>query len=149
MEYKRYKSVLEELRVMEENRSQQEKRGNTIAELKSIATKALVDAELESITLFKLLRVFEITMRNFETEQKRTVHKIFKYSYTIQGQQAFIMETVAKLKKADFGAIFGVLNDRVHAIITFLGLLELLNLQKVSIVQGEGINNFWLTTHES
>jgi len=32
----------------------------------------------------------------------------------------------------------------VHAIVTFLGLLELLNLQRVVITQGEGFNNFWV-----
>jgi len=28
--------------------------------------------------------------------------------------------------------------------VTFLALLELLNLQQVQILQGEGINNFWV-----
>ena len=44
-----------------------------------------------------------------------------------------------------FKSIFGECENRVHAIVTFLGMLELLNLDKLKIVQGEGINNFWLT----
>ena len=47
--------------------------------------------------------------------------------------------------KTGFKNIFGECENRVHAIVTFLGMLELLNLDKLKIVQGEGINNFWLT----
>ena len=32
--------------------------------------------------------------------------------------------------------------------MTFLALLELLSLQKMKLVQGEGANNFWLTISE-
>ncbi len=146
LEYKRYKSVLEEMRVMEEQRGKQKERGNVTAELKSLATKALVDIELESVTLFKLLRAFE---RSLERYQSRTapkpVHRIYKYNYTIQQQQSYIQSKIKKGKKTGFSDIFQVCEDRMHAIITFLALLELLNLQQVNIIQGVGINNFWLT----
>ena len=33
----------------------------------------------------------------------------------------------------------------MHAIVTFLALLELLNAQRIRIIQGMGVNNFWLT----
>ena len=58
LEYKRYKSVLDEMRKMEETRSKQEDRGNISRELKVIANKALVDVELESLSLFKILKTF-------------------------------------------------------------------------------------------
>ena len=45
----------------------------------------------------------------------------------------------------DFNHIFTALEDRVHAIVTFLALLEMLNRQEIILIQGEGINNFWLT----
>ena len=44
----------------------------------------------------------------------------------------------------DFALLFGGLDNRIHAIVTFLALLELLNMQLIEIIQGEGINNFWL-----
>jgi len=101
LEYKRYKSVLDDMRAMEEKRSKQEDRGNISRELKVIANKALVDVELESLTLFKILKTFEKVMDRYEDENRK--------------------------------------------IVTFLGMLELLNLDKLHIIQGEGINNFWLT----
>lgn len=146
LEYKRYKSVLDEMRQMEEKRSKQEERGYISKELKSIATKALVDVELESLTLFKLLKTFEKVMDRFEDEnRKKKVHTVVDYDYTIQGQQVFILSKVKKGVKTGFKTIFGTCENRIHAIVTFLGMLELLNLDKLKIVQGEGINNFWLT----
>ena len=59
LEYKRYKSVLDEMREMEEKRSKQEDRGNISRELKVIANKALVDVELESLSLFKILKLLK------------------------------------------------------------------------------------------
>jgi segregation and condensation protein A len=145
LEYKRYKSILEEMRQLEEDRSAREARGNTTDELKDIAVKALVDSELEHLTLFKLLRVFERLMTQFEVEKNRPVHRIYTYHYTVETQRDYILGKIERGKKADFAHIFAALDDRVHAIVTFLALLEMLNRQEIRIIQGEGINNFWLT----
>ncbi|MCG8327370.1 MAG: segregation/condensation protein A [Chitinophagales bacterium] len=145
IEYKRYKSVLEEMRQMEELRGQQRHRGNVTRELRNIATKALVDAELESLTLFKLLRAFERVVERFEYANPSTVHRVYQFSYTIEDQQTFIISKVKKGGKANFKDVFGACQNRIHAIITFLGLLELLNLQMITITVGLGVNNFWLS----
>lgn len=148
IEYKRFKATLTELRALEETRALREKRGYTVAELQNIGQKALIDVELQDLTLFRLLKVFQNVMRKYETEQKRTIHTIIKYNYTIQAQQEFIFSTLRHDQKANFQMIFGNLENRIHAIITFLALLELLNLQRVQLVQGEGFNNFWLETSD-
>jgi len=146
LEYKRYKSVLEEMREMEAIRSKQEDRGNISRELKVIATKALVDVELESLSLFKILKTFEKVMDRYEDEhRKKKIHTVVDYNYTIQGQQQFILSKIKEGVKTGFKSIFGECENRVHAIVTFLGMLELLNLDQLKIIQGEGINNFWLT----
>ncbi len=148
LEYKRYKSVLEEMRLMEDERAQREGRGNISRELKDIATKALVDSELEDVTLFKLLRVFERLMRQAEEQEKRPVHRIYTYNYTVESQREYILAKISGDDKTDFERLFGGLENRIHAIVTFLALLEMLNLQILTITQGEGINNFWVVKHE-
>jgi len=145
LEYKRYKSVLEEMRQLEESRSLRNHRGNTSRELKHIATKALVDAELESINLFKILRAFERVMQRFEDSHPGTIHEIVQWGFTIENQQNYIVEKVTTFKNVTFKMLFGSCENRIHAIVTFLALLELLNMEKVSIVIGEGNNNFWLS----
>lgn len=144
LEYKRYKSVLEEMRILEEKRSLQNDRGNVSRELKQIATKALVDIELESVTLFSLLKAFERVMQRFDDKNPGMVHEIVQFSYTIEEQQQFIFSQIETLQRASFQQIFSYCRNRIHAIVTFLAMLELLNMDKISITVGEGINNFWL-----
>lgn len=146
LEYKRYKSVLEELREMELKRSKQFERGNTAQELKKIAQRALVDIELESISLFKLLHTFEKVMEQFQSrETPPQIHQIVQYNYTVDHQRQYIIDLVERKEKTSFSTLFRICENRIHAIVTFLALLELLNQQEVTLVQGVGINNFWVT----
>ncbi len=144
LEYKRYKSVLDELRQLEEQRAMRATRSNVAGELAQIATKALVDVELESVTLFKLLRTFERMMQRFEEEKPRTIHEIAQFNYTVEAEQDHILQSVQGGATAKFRTIFADCKNRIHAIVRFLALLELLNLARVHITVGEGYNNFWL-----
>ncbi len=148
LEYKRYKSVLDDLQKLEESRSKKFPRGNIARELRTIATKALVDAELESLTLFKLLKTFERLMQKLEDSKPGIIHKVYTFSFTIEEQRAYISSKVAGGKRAGFKDIFSTCQNRIHAIVTFLALLELLNMQRIKLTQGEGLNNFWLTEGE-
>lgn len=145
LEYKRYKSVLEELQVMEADRAKKEERGNVSRELKRIATKALVDAELESLTLFKLLKTYEKVLQRFEDANKIVVHTVVKYNYTVTKQRTFLTNLVKGRERVDFQEVFMTCENRVHAIVTFLALLELLSLLHIKLEQGIGKNNFWLS----
>ncbi len=59
MEYKKYKSVVEQFHKMEETELMKEKRGNLMKELRQLAEVSNVEAELQDVDLFKLLTVFE------------------------------------------------------------------------------------------
>ncbi|MFN0014672.1 MAG: segregation and condensation protein A [Saprospiraceae bacterium] len=146
LEYKRYKTVLDDLRRLEEMRAFMTPRGFATAELRKLAESTLADAEMESVSLYKLLRVFERLLTRFEEDQKaRRVHTVYNFNYTIQGQREYLQSKIRRGEQAPFEEIFLVLENRVQAIVTFLALLELLNAQEVVLVQGEGMNNFWLT----
>lgn len=144
LEYKRYKSVLDDMRDLEESRALRNHRGNVARDLKIIANKALVDVELESLTLFKLMRAFENVMSRLEDKKKKAVHRVFTYEHTIQGQQVFILSKIKRGQKMDFKSLFGECKSRMHAIITFLAMLELVNLERLKCIPGEEINSLWL-----
>jgi len=148
MEYKRYKSVLDDMRKMEADRSLRNIRGNTTKDVRKIAETALVDIELESLTLYKLMKTFQRVLNRLEDKKKKAVHKVFTYNYTVSGQQIQILAKIKQFKRIDFEAVFGDCEDRMHAIINFLALLELVNLQRVTCIQGVGVNNFWLSAGE-
>ena len=47
--------------------------------------------------------------------------------------------------EASFSEIFDACESKIHAVFIFLGMLELIQQQLLSIVLGEGNNNFWLS----
>ena len=144
IEYKKFKEVLDELSMLEDFRNERFTRGNLGFELQEIAEKALVDVELESISLYKLLQTFQKVLRRYEDEANKPVPKIVNYPYTIDEQQQYLLQLIQSNGKTRFENVFLNLDNRMHAVVTFLALLELLNTQIFKIVQGEGINNFWV-----
>lgn len=149
LEYKRYKSTLDDLRRMEEVRAFMNPRGYAEIELKHLSEQAIADGGYESVSLYKLLRVFERLMARLDEEKKsKRIHTVYNFNYSIQGQREYLQTVIKKGEKADFEHIFLQLENRIHAIVTFLALLELLNAQEIALVQGEGYNNFWLTVPE-
>ncbi len=145
LEYKRYKSVLEELRELEKTRALRNERGNVSTELRKIANVALVDTELENLTLFRLLKAFQRVVERYEYAHPRQVHAIYNFNYTVEEQQSFILQLADRKDRIAFDHIFGACHNRIHAIVTFLALLELINSQLLAIItQGIGVNNFWI-----
>lgn len=149
LEYKRYKDVLDEMRQLEEDRQFRSARGFASEELRQLATKALVDVELESLSLFRLLQAFEKVMQRFEeNRRKQAVHQVVRWPYTIRDQQQYILSLLTPGFKVGFEDLFRECENRIHAIVTFLALLELLNQQALQITGGEGMNRFWLSANE-
>ena len=145
LEYKKYKSILEEIRELEEARTKIHGRGNTITDLREIGNKALVDVELESVTLYKLMKVFQKCMDKFENRQSQTRHTIVRFEYTVENQRTYIINKVKGKTKVAFTDLFESMENRIQAIVTFLALLDMFNTQTITVLQGEGMNNFWVS----
>jgi segregation and condensation protein A len=149
IEYKKFKDILADLSKLEQDRLKLCPRGNTKRELKEIASKALVDVELESLTLFKLFKSFEQVMNQLTIRNKRPVHLVYKYKYTLEEQKEFILSKIHLKGKINFQDVFLGLRDRLHCIITFLSLLELINSHEIQISNGMSINNFFIELAET
>jgi len=142
VEYKRYKETIDEFKELEEERSNRQDRGNAAAELRKLSQKALIDTELESLTLFKLMKAFDRVINRVKEDEKKTFHRVYNYNYTVESQESYILDTIKAKEKASFEELFTNMDDRIHAIITFLALLTLINLRKVYFEDREGANNF-------
>jgi segregation and condensation protein A len=145
--YKQYKEACSEMHGMEEVRSLLSERGNTVKELARIAQDTVYADELTNLTLFQLLNTFNKVMKRFDQEQHKTHHKVVQYPYTIGEQKEFILSQINMRDKMTFSDILYTCKDKVHAIFSFLAILELLQDQVVKITLGMGFNNFWLSTH--
>ncbi|WP_026461760.1 segregation and condensation protein A [Adhaeribacter aquaticus] len=142
LEYKKYKNVLADLTLLEERRQMMESRGNIQAELQHIAKQSNLDYELQDLNLYKLMRVFEKVIVRFEEEQNRPKHTVYTYPYTIEDQKHFILERVNKDKIVDFTEIIEAYPEKIGLIFNFLAILEMLQLNTISIIINEGFNNF-------
>jgi segregation and condensation protein A len=144
LEYKKYKSVIENLSQMEGDRQSKTTRGNIKKELKGLSAGTDVEAELQDLDLYKLLKVFEKALLNFKEEQNKPVHQVIPYPYTIAGQKGKLLGMLSKKKKVSFTELVSEDNNKIVLIFNFLAILELLQSQEIGIVIGEGYNNFWL-----
>lgn len=145
IEYKRYKDVLDEMRALEEARQFRTPRGYASSELRQIATRALVDVELESLTLYRLLQAYTRVMQQYEeNKRKQAVHQVVRWPYSIRDRQHHILTMVIPGVRVRFEDVFADCENRIHAIVTFLALLELLNQQSIDMIGGDRANQFWL-----
>ena len=144
LEYKRYKDVIDEFKDKERERAQKLLRGNASLEIKALAEESLVDVELESLTTYKLFKAFQSVLLRFQNREDKYVHQIVKYPYTMKDQSAFLRAALADGRDYEFIEIFGDLDNRMHAIVTFLAMLELLNAQVITLLDSENTNKFFL-----
>lgn len=149
LEYKKYKSVLDTFHKMEETELMKEKRGNLMKELKALAESTNVEAELQDVTIFKLMTVFEKVMKRFEAEKNKPVHQVIQYPYTVDGQKKYLVDELGKKPRLSFSELLEVFPTRIGLIFNFLAILEMLALQQISIQVGEGFNNFWVSKAEA
>jgi segregation and condensation protein A len=125
------------------------RRGNLQQEMVQLGTEASEGTEIQTITLFKLMKAFERVMKRMEERGKRPVHTVVQYNYTMEASRAYMLDTLQKEKFLAFEKVFEVCEDRIHAIFLFLSLLELVQQRFMSILVGEGRNNFILEWNEN
>jgi segregation and condensation protein A len=149
LEYKKYKSVITELSKLEEIRLAKEERGNILAEIKQLAKADDVDAEMQDLDLYKLLKVFQKVMTKYSSRTDETKHTVIQYPYTIEQQKDFVLEKMLLKNRVPFTEFISYKPEKIFVIYTFLAILELLQLSMVTITIGEGFNNFWVEKQET
>ena len=145
LEYKKYKSVVDTFHKMEETELMKEKRGNLMKELKALAESTNVEAELQDITVFKLMTVFEKVMKRLEASKNKPVHQVIQYPYTVDGQKQLLIERLSARERISFTELLEEYPSRMGLIFNFLAILDMLALQLLTIQVGEGYNNFWVS----
>ena len=149
LEYKKYKSVVDSFHKMEDTQLMKEKRGNLMKELRQLAESTNVESELQDVTIFKMMNVFEKVMKRFEAEKNKPVHQVIQYPYTVEGQKNYVLDELSKSERVSFTALLESFPTRMGLIFNFLAILEMLALQMLTIQVGEGFNNFWITKPET
>jgi segregation and condensation protein A len=150
LEYKRFKEASAKMAEMEAIRMLMVRRGNLSKEIATIGEESGEGTEIQTITLFKLMKTFEKVMKKVEQRNvMKPVHTVVKYAYTMEESRSYALEKVKKEKVMPFDKIFDICQDRIHAIFIFLSMLELIQMKYMTIMVGEGRNNFIIELNEN
>ncbi len=144
LEYKKYKSVISTLVDMEKDRLDREKRGNLNKEIRKLSESINVEAEMQDLDLFKMMKVFQKVLQRYEFEKNKPIHQVVQYPYTIERQKAALMERLVYGQRLAFTELIAEKPEKILVIFNFLSILELLQLKQIVIHLGEGFNNFWV-----
>src|SRR5664279_4466358 len=148
LEYKRFKEASGRLAEMEEQRMQLIRRGNLHRELLQIGEESGEGTEIQSISLFKLMKTFEKVLLRMQERNNQPRHTVVQYTYTIEESRQRMIDLVSREKTVSFEKIIETCENRIHAIFLFLSILELIQLGYMNILIGEGRNNFILEHNE-
>ena len=149
LEYKKFKEAAVQMAEMEAMRMLMLKRGNLQKELAIIGEEAAEGTEIQTVTLFKLMKAFEKVMQRVHDRNNKPVHTVVRYNYTMEGSRENMMDLVRTEKTVAFEKIFDVCQDRIHAIFLFLSMLELAQQRYMTIMVGDGRNNFIVEWNEN
>lgn len=144
LEYKRFKEASARLAGFEAERLLRFERGNVQEEIRQFVAQREEEAELESLDLYKLLKVFHKVLRRFELNENQPRHVVVQFPYTIEGQSDMIRERVRRGIRVSFTDLVAETPARIAVVFNFLAILELIQLQEIEVVIGEGFNNFWI-----
>ncbi len=147
LEYKRLRAAVEQLQDLENSRSQRIERGNTMDELQTVANLVMADAELENLTLYKLLKAYEQVLARFKLQNEKIIHTVVNFNYSMEERHIFLLDFVGRHGRVDFKTVFETCENKIHAIFTLLALLELLQQEKLLIIIGREYNDFELLTN--
>ncbi len=144
LEYKRFKEASEIMTSMEADRMMQQKRGNVSTEMHQISDANSGGTEIQQVTMYKLLQAYEKVIRRFNERMNKPQHVVVKFNYSLEGQRAFLLDHLKEQKRIPFEMLFDACENRIHAIFTFLAMLELIQQNYLGILVGVGRNNFIL-----
>jgi len=148
LEYKRFKEASARMAEMEAVRMLMVKRGNIQKEITQIGEESGEGTEIQTITMFKLMKAFEKVMQKVYDRNNKPQHVVYSYNYTMESSREYMMDMVMAEKTVTFEKIFEVCENRIHAIFLFLSMLELVQQKYMTIITGEGRNNFIIEWNE-
>lgn len=148
LEYKKFKEASAQLAEMEAVRMLMIKRGNLQKELAAIGEESGEGTEIQTVTLFKLMKAFEKVIQKVQDRNFKPVHTVVQYNYTMEAVREHMLTLAQKEKTLSFEKIFEICENRIHAIFVFLNMLEMVQQKYLAILIGEGRNNFIIEYNE-
>jgi segregation and condensation protein A len=139
LEYKRYKEMADELSFFESNQRKLSYRGNYTEDEKEAPPE--FDTLLKNVTVFDLAKAFK---RALDGVKEVFVHQIVKIPVSIDEQIQYIMDKLNEFKELHFLSLIGEMREKFRIIVTFIALLELTKMGRITIKSSKTPNEFIL-----
>ncbi len=140
-EYQKFKEAAEVLGGMEKQRLVQYSRPVS-REVTPVEVEEYVEA-----SLFDLLNAFSQFMAGEVTREM--FHEVIAEEFTVEQKVAQLRELVRQNKKLSFNELLSRTRSKPEAIVTFLGLLEMIRLKEIIIAQDQLFAEIWILATES
>ena len=102
LEYKRFKEASAKLADLEATRMLMVKRGNVQRELNTLGEENAEGTEIQTITVYKLMKVFEKVMKRLHERNNKPQHVVYRYNYTMEETRDFMLSTARREKNMAF-----------------------------------------------
>jgi len=144
LEYKRYKEMSEELSYFESNQRKKKFRGNFSEDNKEAPHE--YDIILKNVSIYDLAKAFRFAIEQVKDEP---VHQIKKLNVTIDEQMEFIQQKLETYPELHFLQLIENIKEKIRIIVTFIALLELIKIGKLSIMATPNFNDFIINRREN
>lgn len=139
LEYKMYRFMARELEDMEEGAERFLFKAPTVPkEVAEYEPPVDLDSLLDGLTLARLQEIFESVLKRNENKKdpvRSSFGTIKKEPVSLEEKLESVLSFVKKRRRACFREMLGGSFDRMEIVVTFLAVLELMKLGKISLTQ--------------
>jgi segregation and condensation protein A len=139
LEYKKYKEMSEELSFFESNQRKRKYRGNFEADRRD--TPQEFETLLKNVSIYDLAKSFKKVIEGIKDEP---VHQIQKINISIDEQMNYILSKFTLTPEVHFLSLVEDMKEKIRVIITFIALLELVKMNRISLKESPNSNDFVL-----
>jgi segregation and condensation protein A len=136
LEYKKYKEASEQFAEQEEMRRQLFTRGISYP----FEDEDKTPPEL-SLTMVDLLHAVRNVLDEMHTQD---THCVYTEVYTVDGQEALILERLQSNDRMRFAEIFEGMSVKMEVVVSFVALLDLLKQRKIQVQQSAIYGEMWI-----
>ena len=152
LEYKRYKMMALELQDMEEGAQFLLFKGPTVPkEVAKYEPPVDLDNLLDGLTLARLQKIFDQVMKRREDKVdpiRSTFGTIKKEPVSLETRIGSVMQYARKHRKFSFRQMLERQTDKLDVVVTFLAILELMKIGKISLTQEHTFDDMYIETLE-
>lgn len=152
LEYKKFKNISEDLRTRQEQAAHVfYKEGNVPEEFIKYKEPVDINEVLNGVTIDDIFNAFKEVMNRRENKVDRVrsgFKSVERDRFTVEEKISYITDLLTLSPKVSFYRMFRRGSSKNEKVVTFLALLELIKLKKVSFSQNEIFGDIEITLYK-